>query len=142
MKISNENPRIRPVQFQAAFWMKFLGRILSAQTIFSITTGLTMVYHDLNATLQIICPTSSEIEVLSIVSRIFASRIQPTLISKKGWNKNDHKDEYNRPLKPAKSLKPLKNLQTPLSITFLLRNRRNFRVFEIMKVANFIQYEK
>ena len=56
--------------------------------------------------------------------------------------KNDHKDEYNRPLKPAKSLKPLKNLQTPLSITFLLRNRRNFRVFEIMKVANFIQYEK
>ena len=136
MKISNENPRIRPVQFQAAFWMKFLGRILSAQTIFSITTGLAMVYHDLNATLQIIC---LEIEV---PSRIDASETQPTRISKKGWNKNDHKDEYNRPLKPAKSLKPLKNLQTPLSITFLLRNRRNFRVFEIMKVANFIQYEK
>ena len=136
MKISNENPRIRPVQFQAAFWMKFLGRILSAQTIFSITTGLAMVYHDLNATLQIIC---LEIEV---PSRIDASETQPTRISKKGWNKNDHKDEYNRPLKPAKSLKPLKNLQTPLSITFLLRNRRNFRIFGIMKVANFIQYEK
>ena len=65
-----------------------------------------------------------------MVSRIYTSRIQPTqgCIDLQGCN--DHKDEFNSLLKSEKSFNPLKNLQTALSITFLLRNGLCFRVFE------------
>lgn len=74
-----------------------LGRTLSAQTIFRITTGLTKVYHDLNTTLQIVRPKffylgfiNNASSMRGFLTRVWEMRDMPKMIKM---------TEHNSPLK-------------------------------------------